>query len=154
MKLHDLKPQEGSKKNRKRVGRGIAAGQGKTAGRGQKGQGARSGGGTRLYHQGGNLPFYRRLPFKRGEGFTPINRLEYNEINLAKLADFPAGSEITPQVLQEAQLLNDPHNPVVILGKGEVKVPLKVRVHRVSKGAAAKIQAAGGSVETIEIGKK
>ncbi len=75
MKLHDLKPQEGSKKDRKRVGRGISAGQGKTAGRGTKGQGARSGGGTRLYHQGGNLPFFRRLPFIRGEGFTPLTGL-------------------------------------------------------------------------------
>ena len=154
MKLHDLKPQDGSKKNRKRVGRGIAAGQGRTAGRGQKGQGARSGGSTRLYHQGGNLPFYRRLPFKRGEGFTPVNRLEYNVVNLTKLTGFAAGSEITPQSLQEAQLLSEPKNPVVILGQGEVKVPLTVRVHRVSKGAAEKIQAAGGSVETIDFERK
>ncbi len=86
MKLNDLKPQEGSKKSRKRVGRGISAGQGKTAGRGTKGQGARSGGGTRLYHQGGNLPFFRRLPFMRGKGFTPLNRVEYNEVNLDQLA--------------------------------------------------------------------
>jgi large subunit ribosomal protein L15 len=78
MKLHDLQPSQGSKKSRKRVGRGIAAGQGKTAGRGTKGQGARSGGGVRLYHQGGNLPFYRRLPFMRGQGFTPFQQ-EYNE---------------------------------------------------------------------------
>ena len=88
MKLHDLKPQEGSKKERKRVGRGISAGQGKTAGRGTKGQGARSGGGTRLYHQGGNLPFFRRLPFVRGKGFTPLNQVEYNEVNLDQLANF------------------------------------------------------------------
>ena len=88
MKLHDLKPAEGSKKNRKRVGRGISAGQGKTAGRGTKGQGARSGGPARLYHQGGNLPFFRRLPFMRGEGFTPIHRVEYNEVNLDQLSDF------------------------------------------------------------------
>jgi len=85
MKLHDLKPNVGSKKKRNRVGRGIAAGQGKTSGRGTKGQGARAGGGTRLYHQGGNLPFYRRLPFMRGQGFTPINRLEYFEVNLDQL---------------------------------------------------------------------
>jgi large subunit ribosomal protein L15 len=150
MKLHDLKPQEGSKKNRKRVGRGIAAGQGKTAGRGTKGQGARAGGGTRLYHQGGNLPFYRRLPFIRGTGFTPINRVEYNEVNLDQLAAFEADSDITPESLKEARLLRDPRNPVVILGRGDVKVPLKVRVHRISKGAAQKIEAAGGSVENIE----
>jgi large subunit ribosomal protein L15 len=150
MKLHDLKPSEGSKKSRKRVGRGIAAGQGKTAGRGTKGQGARTGGGTRLYHQGGNLPFYRRLPFVRGKGFTPINRIEYNEVNLDQLGKFEAGSEVTPDTLNEARLLRDPRNPVVLLGRGNVNVPLKVRVHRVSKSAAQKVEAAGGSVDNFE----
>jgi len=151
MKLHDLKPNEGSKKDRKRVGRGTAAGQGKTAGRGTKGQGARAGGGTRLYHQGGNLPFYRRLPFMRGKGFTPINRVVYNEVNLDQLVDFAAGSQINPETLEEARLLRDPRNPVVVLGRGDVKVALNVRVHRISKSAAEKITAAGGSVETIEL---
>lgn len=150
MKLHDLKPQAGAKKERKRVGRGIAAGQGKTAGRGTKGQGARSGGGTRLYHQGGNLPFFRRLPFIRGKGFTPINRVEYNEVNLYQLSQFPAGSEITPETLAQARLLRDERNPVVILGDGDINAALKVRVHRVSKGARAKIEAAGGTVELLE----
>jgi large subunit ribosomal protein L15 len=150
MKLHDLKPQQGSKKDRKRVGRGTAAGQGKTAGRGTKGQGARSGGSTRLYHQGGNLPFFRRLPFVRGKGFTPFNRIEYNEVNLDQLVEFSAGSEVTPETLEEARLLRDRRNPVVILGRGEVSTSLKVRVHRVSKGAQAKIEAAGGSVELIK----
>jgi large subunit ribosomal protein L15 len=149
MKLHDLAPHEGSKKSRKRVGRGISAGQGKTAGRGTKGQGVRAGGGTRLYHQGGNLPFYRRLPFKRGEGFTPLNRVEYNEVNLDQLANFPVGSEVTPETLKEAHLISDSRNPVVIMGRGEIAFALKVRVHRVTKGAAAKIQAAGGSVEIL-----
>lgn len=153
MKLHDLKPQEGSKKNRKRVGRGISAGQGKTAGRGTKGQGARTGGGTRLYHQGGNLPFYRRLPFVRGKGFTPLTQIEYNEVNLDQLSGFQAGSEVTPETLLEARLLRDPRNPVVILGRGDIRVALTVRVHRVSKGAAEKIQAAGGSVEILEMGQ-
>jgi large subunit ribosomal protein L15 len=151
MKLHDLKPQEGSKKARKRVGRGISAGQGKTAGRGTKGQGARAGGGTRLYHQGGNLPFYRRLPFKRGVGFSPINRIEYNEINLGQLKAFPAESVVSPETLVEANMLGKASNPVVILGNGNVSVPLKVRVHRVSKKARAKIEAAGGSVEILEL---
>lgn len=150
MKLHDLKPQEGSKKDRKRVGRGIAAGQGKTAGRGTKGQGARSGGGTRLYHQGGNLPFFRRLPFIRGKGFTPINRVEFNEVNLDQLKSFTAGSEVTPQSLIEARLLRDPRKPVVILGRGDLNVALKVKAHRVTKGAQSKIEAAGGSVEILE----
>jgi len=149
MKLHDLRPNRGAKKHRKRVGRGIAAGQGKTAGRGTKGQGARAGGGTRLYHQGGNLPFFRRLPFKRG--FTPINRVEYNEVNLESLAVFPADSEITPEVLAEKGLLSKPKLPVVILGRGDISVPLKVKVHRISKSARAKIEAAGGSVEIIAL---
>jgi large subunit ribosomal protein L15 len=150
MKLHDLVPQEGSRKKRKRVGQGIAAGQGRTAGRGQKGQEARSGGGTRLYHQGGNLPFFRRLPFVRGQGFTPLHRVEYNEVNLDQLAKFAAGSEVTPDTLAEAHLLRDPENPVVILGRGKVKVALKLRAHRISKSAQSKIEAAGGSVEVIE----
>lgn len=150
MKLHDLKPQEGSKKSRKRVGRGTAAGQGKTAGRGTKGQNSRAGGGTRLYHQGGNLPFFRRLPFVRGKGFTPFNRVDYNEVNLDQLADFKPDSEVTPESLNQARLLRDTKKPVVILGRGDLAVALKVRVHRVSKGARAKIESAGGSVEIIE----
>jgi large subunit ribosomal protein L15 len=150
MKLHNLQPKEGSKKDRKRVGQGIAAGQGRTCGRGQKGQNARSGGGTRLYHQGGNLPFFRRLPFIRGEGFTPPHRVEYNEVNLDQLAGFAAGSEVTPDTLAGSRLLREPKLPVVILARGEVSVALKVRVHRISKGAQAKIEAAGGSVEVIQ----
>ncbi|OGO39382.1 MAG: 50S ribosomal protein L15 [Chloroflexi bacterium RBG_16_57_11] len=150
MKLNDLKPQEGSKKPRKRVGRGISAGQGKTAGRGTKGQGSRSGGSTRLYHQGGNLPFFRRLPFVRGKGFTPLNRVEYNEVNLDQLIEkFTANSEVNPETLAQARLLRDPRNPVVILGRGEVNVALKVRVHRLSDSARSKIEAAGGQVELI-----
>lgn len=150
MKLNDLKPQEGSKKSRKRVGRGISAGQGKTAGRGTKGQGARSGGSTRLYHQGGNLPFFRRLPFVRGKGFTPLNRVEYNEVNLDQLTEkFAAGGVVNPETLAEARLLRDQRNPVVILGRGEVNVALTVHVHRVSKSARSKIEAAGGRVELI-----
>ncbi len=150
MKLHDLVPNPGSKKNRKRVGRGISAGQGKTAGRGTKGQGSRSGEGGNLYRQGGNLPFYRRLPFMRGQGFTPRNQVDYNEVNLDQLTEsFQADSDVTPETLQSAHLLRDPRNPVVILGRGEVKVALKVRAHRVSAGAKAKIEQAGGSVELI-----
>lgn len=150
MKLHDLKPQDGAKKDRERIGRGISAGQGKTAGRGTKGQGARSGGGTRLYHQGGNLPFFRRLPFIRGKGFTPINRTIYNEVNLDQLAALPSGSVVNPETLAEARLLNDISKPVVILGRGGVKTALQVRVHRVSESAKAKIEAAGGTVEIMD----
>ncbi len=150
MKLHDLVPNEGSKKNRKRVGRGISAGQGKTAGRGTKGQGARSGEGGKTYRQGGNLPFYRRLPFMRGQGFTPRNQVTFNEVNLDQLAEaFKANADVTPESMQEAHLLRDPRNPVVILGRGEMNVALKVRAHRVSASAKSKIEAAGGSVELI-----
>jgi large subunit ribosomal protein L15 len=151
MKLHDLVPNPGSKKNRKRVGRGISAGQGKTAGRGTKGQGSRSGEGGHLYRQGGNLPFYRRLPFMRGEGFTPPHQVDFNEVNLDQLSQaFKAGEDVTPDALQKAHLLRDPRNPVVVLGRGDIKVALKVRVQRVSAGARAKIEKAGGSVEVIE----
>ncbi len=149
MKLHDLTPNPGAKKRRKRVGRGIAAGQGKTAGRGTKGQGARAGGGTRLYHQGGNLPFFRRLPFKRG--FTPPNQVQWNEVTVSLLAErFPADAEVTPEKLTEAGLLRKPANPVVIIGNDALPHPLKVRVQRVTKGARASIEAAGGTVEIIE----
>lgn len=150
MKLHDLVPNAGSKKNRKRVGRGISAGQGKTAGRGTKGQGARSGEGGHLYRQGGNLPFYRRLPFMRGEGFTPPHQVYFNEVNLDQLSQaFKADAAVDPVTLEKAHLLRDPRNPVVVLGRGEIKVALKVRVQRVSAGAKAKIEKAGGSVELI-----
>ncbi len=146
MNLHELKSRPGAKKSRTRVGRGIAAGKGKTAGRGTKGEGARSGSGGRLYRQGGNLPFYRSLPFKRG--FTNIRRVEWNEINLDQLALFPAGTEVTPEVLAQANLV-DPGKPVVLLGRGQTQAALKVKVHRVSRSARAKLEKAGGSVEIL-----
>jgi len=150
MKLHDLVPNVGSKKNRKRVGRGISAGQGKTAGRGTKGAGARSGEGGHAYRQGGNLPFFRRLPFLRGEGFTPPNQVFYNEVNLDQLSQFfKADADVTPEALDQAHLIRDSRNPIVVLGRGEMTVALKVRVHRVSAGAKSKIEKAGGSVELI-----
>ncbi len=149
MKLKDLKPNPGSKKERKRVGHGISAGQGKTCGRGTKGQSSRTGEGGRLYRQGGNLPFFRRLPFVRGKGFTPPYMTEFNEINLDQLSTLKV-KEISPETLTDARLLRDPRNPVAILGRGEVKTALKVRVHRVTASAKSKIEAAGGSVELIQ----
>ena len=149
MKLNDLKPNL-AKKNRKRMGHGISAGQGKTAGRGTKGQKSRSGFGGHLYRQGGNLPFFRRLPFVRGKGFTPPTETVYNEINLDQLSSFKANAEVTPESLDQARLIRDPRNPVAIMGRGEVKAALKVRVQRVTKSAKAKIEAAGGSVDLIE----
>ncbi|MBE0696483.1 MAG: 50S ribosomal protein L15 [Anaerolineaceae bacterium] len=151
MKLHDLIPNPGSRKVGKRKGQGGSAGQGKTAGRGTKGEGSRAGQGGHLYRQGGALPFYRRLPFRRGEGFTPPNQVEYNEINLEQLAKFPAGSEVTPEVLLENKMLHKSRNPVVILGSGEINVALTFRVQRVTKSAREKIEAAGGSIEIIAV---
>ncbi len=150
MRLHDLKPNEGAHKDRKRVGRGPGAGQGKTAGRGMKGQNSRSGGGVPLYHQGGNLPFFRKLPFRRGEGFSIINRVRCAEVNLEQLEVFSAGTEVTPELLLEAGLVNDLKSPVKILGRGEVSAALKVKTHRISKSAQEKIESAGGSVELIQ----
>lgn len=149
MKLNELMPNIGAKKVGKRKGHGISAGQGKTAGRGTKGLGARAGSGGHLYRQGGNLPFFRRLPFIRGEGFTPPSQVTFNELNLEQLARFQAGSVVSPDTLAEAHMLHKPGNPVVILGKGEVTVALTVQVHRVSKSARAKIEAAGGKIELI-----
>ena len=147
MKLHDLMPRSGTLRKRKRAGQGISAGQGKTAGRGTKGEGARAGSGGKLYRQGGKLPFFRRLPFKRG--FTNIARRTWNEVNLARLASFPAQSQITPETLAQAGLLRTLGNPVVVLGQGEVSVPLTVKVHRISRTALTKIEPAGGSVELL-----
>ncbi len=149
MKLNDLRPNEGAKKDRKRVGRGISAGQGKTAGRGTKGQNSRSGNAGRLYRQGGNLPFFRRLPFIRGEGFTPPHRTRYNEINLEQLSKFKANTVITPELLAEKGFLSHPLQPVVVLGKGDIKNALTIKVHRISTSAQQKIEAAGGKVELI-----
>ena len=149
MKLNDLKPNKGAKKSRIRVARGTGGHGGKTAGRGTKGYGARAGSGGKIYRQGGNLPFYRRLPFKRG--FTPPFQQKYNEVNLDEIADFKANAEITPQTLDEARLLRKPALPVVLLGRGDVKKAYKIAVHRISKGAREKIEAAGGSVEILEI---
>ncbi len=149
MKLHELKPRKGSTRPRKRVGRGISAGQGKTAGRGMKGQKSRSGYSGGLYRQGGNLPLYRKLPLKRG--FTNFRRIEWNEINLELLDGFAPDSEVSPDSLIEAGIVRDARKPIVLLGRGEVTAPLKVRVHRISKGARAAIETAGGSVEVIEL---
>ncbi len=148
MRLHDLGPAEGSKKSRKRVGRGIAAGQGKTAGRGTKGQNSRSGGGVRPYFEGGQLPLVRRLPHLRG--FTNIWRVEFQPVNLARLVDFAADSEVSPETLASAGIIKKATDRVAILADGDIDRPLKVRAHRVSKNARSKIEAAGGAVEIIE----
>ena len=132
-------------------GRGISAGQGKTAGRGTKGQGSRSGEGGRRYRQGGHLPFYRRLPFMRGEGFTPPNQVTFNEVNLDQLAEaFQADAERRPRDTWRSRICCATFAiQPSLLGRGDVKVALKVKVHRISATAKSKIEAAGGSVEMI-----
>jgi large subunit ribosomal protein L15 len=147
MKLHDLQPAPGSTKRKKRVGRGIAAGQGKTAGRGTKGQGARTGGGKGQYFEGGQLPLVRRLPFRRG--FTNIWRVEYTEVNLDRLGQFDAGAEVSPETLLKAGVIKSVGKPVVILGQGELDKKLTVKAHRFSASARAKIEEAGGVVEVL-----
>ena len=149
MKLNDLMPNIGAKKVGKRKGHGISAGQGKTAGRGTKGQGSRAGSGGNLYRQGGNLPFFRRLPFIRGEGFTPPAQVEYNIVNLDQLERFQKGAEVSASTLADAKLLHKNSNPVAILGRGEIKVALTFKVARVSKSARAKIEKAGGTIELV-----
>ncbi len=148
MKLHDLQSRIRSRRTPKRVGRGISAGQGKTAGRGTKGQGARSGSGGHLYRQGGNLPFFRRLPFKRG--FTNIHRKRWSEVNIGRLDLFDEGSEVTPVLLQAAGLIRKEGDPVVVLGHGKLKKALTVQAHRVTSSARAAIEKAGGSVKLLD----
>ena len=148
MKLHDLKPNRGSKKNRKRVGRGTGSGYGKTAGRGMNGQNSRAGGGVPLWHQGGDTPFYRRMPKK--PGFNNFNRVEFQEVNLEYLSQFRKDSEVTPEKMRDVDLIDTLNRPVVILGRGELEKPLKVKAHRFSRKAVEKIEKAGGTVEVIE----
>ena len=147
MKLHELHPPEGARKKRKRVGRGHAAGQGKTAGRGTKGQGARSGGGVRPYFEGGQLPLVRRLPQLRG--FHNPFRKEYVPVNLERLQVFPPDSEVTPEKLAEAGIIKPSTRLVKILGGGEIDKPLTVHAHAFSASARAKIEAAGGKAEPL-----
>ncbi|MCB8927007.1 MAG: 50S ribosomal protein L15 [Ardenticatenaceae bacterium] len=150
MKLHDLRPNEGKTQKRKRVGRGISAGQGKTAGRGTKGQGARSGGGKGVYFEGGQLPLARRLPYKRG--FTNVNKVHYKPVNLKTLAEFDFdGAEITPEVMAAIGLIKKPTDPVVVLGDGDLEVALTVKAHRFSATAKEKIEAAGGTIEVLPL---
>jgi len=150
MKLHELRPDEGATKKRKRVGRGISAGQGKSAGRGTKGQGARKGGVKGPYFEGGQLPLVRSLPFKRG--FTNIFRIEYQEVNLDDLARvFQANDAVTPEAMAARGLIRKPTDPVVVLGRGELAIPLQVTAHRFSKTAQEQIEKAGGSLTTLEL---
>lgn len=146
MKLHELKPAEGSRHERKRVGRGIGSGHGKTAGKGHKGQKARSGGGVRPGFEGGQNPLSTRLP-KRG--FTNVNRKEYAYVNVASLNRFADGADVDPVALIEAGLIKNLKDGVKIMGDGELTVKLNVVANKFTKTAVEKIEAAGGKVEVI-----
>jgi len=145
--LHDLSPSRGSHRNRKRVGRGPGSGLGKTAGRGQKGQKSRTGGKVSPHFEGGQMPLHRRIP-KRG--FTNINRVEYQVVNIRDLEAFEG--QVTPETLKGAGLIGNLRKPVKVLGQGEVTKALSVEAHAFSKSAKEKIEAAGGSVAVVGSG--
>ena len=151
MKLHELKPAEGSKKPRKRVGRGLGSGQGTYAGRGRKGQHARAGGVKPPYFEGGNLPLVRKLPFMRGVGFTSRRKIHYVPVNLADLTKLDVSEPVTPEILFQHGLLKSASDPVVILAYGDIDRALTVKAHRFSAAARSKIEAAGGTVETLSV---
>ena len=143
MNLNSLKPPAGSRKKRKRVGRGDGSGHGGTSCKGAKGQNARSGGGVSPGFEGGQMPLARRLP-KRG--FRNVFRNEIIAINIEKLKGFPAGSVIDEDSLIQAGFVKRKGDGIKILGKGDLDYPLSLRVNMVSRGARSKIEAAGGSI--------
>ena len=146
MKLHELKPAEGSRRPRRRVGRGIGSGMGKTATRGTKGQWSRTGGGTRPGFEGGQMPLYRRLP-KRG--FKNIFAKKYAEVNVEQLNCFDNGAVVDPAALIEAGILKNVLEGVRVLGNGELTKSLTVVAQGFTKSAQQKIEAAGGKAELI-----
>ena len=148
MKLHELRSPKAARKRRKRVGRGIAAGQGKTAGRGTKGQASRSGGTKGPYFEGGQLPLVRRLPYKRG--FTNIFKKQFELVNVGTLNGFPDGDVVDVQRLKDSGIVKKNLVKVKILGNGELTKKLKVKAHKFSALAASKITAAGGEVEVVD----
>ncbi|MFB5192220.1 50S ribosomal protein L15 [Alicyclobacillus fastidiosus] len=147
MQLHELKAQPGSRHSKKRVGRGSSSGMGKTSTRGHKGQWARSGGGVRIGFEGGQTPLFRRLP-KRGFNNKRFAKV-YATVNVAALADFEAGTVVTPELLLEQRIIREPLDGLKVLGTGDLQVKLTVKAHAFSTAAAAKIEAAGGTVEVI-----
>lgn len=148
MKLHDLRPDEGATKKRKRVGRGTGSGKGKTSGRGTKGQNSRSGGGVHATFEGGQLRLVKRLPKMRG--FNNRFKVVYVPVNLGELeARFESGAEVSPDTLGAAGLLGNTNDAVVVLARGDVSKALTIKAHRISKSAQQKIEAAGGSVEIL-----
>jgi large subunit ribosomal protein L15 len=148
MKLNDLAPAPGARKSRKRIGRGVGSGWGKTAGRGSKGQNSRSGGGVRPGYEGGQMPIHRRLP-KRG--FTNVFKKIYAVINIRDLAKMESGSVVDEAVLVRAGLVKGRRDGVKLLGQGEIDIPLTVKIDLVSRSARQKIESAGGTVEVSQL---
>jgi len=146
MKIHELSPADGSRKTRKRVGRGPGSGHGKTSCRGHKGQKSRSGGGPRPGLEGGQMPLQRRLP-KRG--FTNIFKKRYNIINIRDLNRFEPNASLDTEALKKAGLVKKLEDGIKLLGNGEVAFPVFIKVHRVSNSAKEKIESLGGTVEII-----
>jgi large subunit ribosomal protein L15 len=146
MKLHELKPAEGSTRNTKRIGRGVGSGWGKTAGRGNKGHNARSGGGVRPGFEGGQMPLHRRLP-KRG--FTNIFKKVMAIVNVNDLSRFEKGEVVDQASLVRSGLIKGRQDGIKLLGKGDIDIALTVKLNAVSRSAKAKIEAAGGTVEVI-----
>lgn len=146
MNLSELRPAAGSRKDRKRIGRGPGSGFGKTSGKGHKGQNARSGGGVKAGFEGGQMPLQRRLP-KRG--FTPLTKKVYSLVNLRQLENFESGSTVDVEALIAAGMIKEVADGVKILGDGELTKSLTVKAHKFSKSAQDKIVAAGGQAEVI-----
>ena len=146
MKLSELSPASGSHKNKKRLGRGVGSGTGKTAGRGTKGHNSRSGGGVRPGFEGGQMPIHRRLP-KRG--FANIFRKKIIEINIRDLSRFESGSTVDEAALIRTGLVKGKRDGIKLLGLGEINYPLQIKINRVSENARKKIESAGGSIEVV-----
>lgn len=147
MQLHELSPNPGAKKTRKRVGRGIGSGLGKTSGKGHKGQNSRAGGGVRPGFEGGQMPLMRTMP-KRPFTNHPF-RVTYEVINVEALDAFEAGTVVTPELLEETRLCKKAVQGVKVLGAGEITKALTVKAHKISESAKAKIVAAGGTAIVI-----
>lgn len=147
MKLNELSPAKGARKNRKRVGRGTGSGLGKTSGRGHKGQKSRSGGNIPAWFEGGQLPLTRRLPIK---GFTNYTRREYEVVNLSDLERSGLEGTVTIAVLRAAGIVTRSRKPVKVLAMGEVTKALDLKVNAVSAKAREKIEAAGGTIELVK----
>lgn len=147
MRLQDAKPKAGSKRRRRRIGRGISAGQGASGGFGMRGQKSRSGRGTRPGFEGGQLPLYRRIP--KLKHFPVVNRKTYTIVNVADLADLAANSTVNLSSLLEAGVRNASQGPLKVLGDGELTVPLTVQAAAFTRSAREKIESAGGTCEVM-----